>query len=144
MNRKLKQYLGLAVGAGLTILLAQIAGDVALAAAYVPLTIITSKAMGNGAANIATWRAQNTGGAGTFYIPRTCIFVTPTAARTITIEQGSTAADTTAQKILDATALTANVPYQINGWFTVQNNDYFEGFANNTDINGAAYGYNYS
>jgi len=113
-------------------------------AAYAPLTIITSKAMGNGAANIATWRYQNTGGAGTFGIVRTAVFVTPTAARTVTVEQGSTAADTTAQKIMDAQALTANVQLQWNGWLTVQNNDYFEGFANNTDINGAAYGYNYA
>lgn len=113
-------------------------------AAYAPSTLITSKAMGNGAANIATWRYQNTGGSGTFGVVRTCIFMTPTAARTVTVEQGATAADTTAQKILDATALTANVPYILNGWYTVQNNDYFEGFANNTDINGAAYGLVYS
>ena len=113
-------------------------------AAYVPVTLITAKAMGNGAANIATWRYQNTGGAGTFGIVRTAIFNTPTAARTVTVEQGSTAADTVAQKILDAYALTANVPYVLNGWFTVQNNDYFEGYANNTDINAAAYGYTYS
>lgn len=113
-------------------------------ATYVPSTLITSKAFGNGAANIATWRYQNTGGAGTFGVVRTLIADTPTAARAITIEQGSTAADTTAQKILDAYVLTANVPFVLNGWFTVQNSDYFEGFANNTDINGAAYGYVYS
>jgi hypothetical protein len=108
---------------------------------YTPATLITAKAMGNGAANIATWRYQNTGGAGTFGIVRTAIFVSPTAARAITVEQGSTAADTVAEKILDAVVIGQNVPYQLNGWFTVQNNDYFEGYANNTDINGAAYGY---
>lgn len=108
---------------------------------YTPATLITSTAMGNGAANIATWRYRNTGGVGTFGIVRTCIVNTPTAARTVTIEQGSVAADTTAQKILDAYALTANVPYILNGWITIQNNDYFEGFANAADINGAAYGY---
>jgi len=113
-------------------------------ATYVPVTLITSKAMGNGAANIATWRYQNTGGAGTFGVVRTVIVNTPTAARTVTIEQGSVAADTTAQKILDAYALTANVPYVLNGWLTIQNNDYFEGFANSTDINAAAYGYTYA
>lgn len=110
-------------------------------AVYTPATLITSKAMGNGAANIATWRYQNTGGAGTFGIVRTAIFNTPTAARVVTLEQGSVAADTVAQKILDAYPLGASVPFIMNGWFTVQNNDYFEGFANNTDINGAAYGY---
>ncbi|MFL5309496.1 MAG: hypothetical protein ACJ79H_03475 [Myxococcales bacterium] len=113
-------------------------------AVYTPATLVISKAFGNGAANIATWRYQNTAGAGTFGVVRTLIINTPSAARTATIEQGSVAADTVAQKILDAYALTANVPYVLNGWITVQNNDYFEGFANNTDINGAAYGYTYA
>lgn len=109
-------------------------------ATYTPATLITAKIMGNGAANIATWRYQNTGGAGTFGIVRTNIF-SSAAARAITVEQGATAADTAAQKILDAYVLTVNVPYLLNGWFTVQNNDYWEGFANNTDVVGAAYGY---
>ena len=113
-------------------------------AVYTPATLITAKALGNGGANISTWRYQNTGGAGTFGVARTTIFNTPTAARTVTLEQGSTAADTVAQKILDAYALTANVPYILNGWYTVQNNDYWEGFANATDINGASYGYTYA
>lgn len=113
-------------------------------ATYTPATLITAKAMGNGAANIATWRYQNTGGASTFGIVRTMAFSTPSSARAITVEQGSTAADTAAQKIVDAFVLTANVPQVYNGWYTVQNNDYFEGFANNTDINGAAYGYTYA
>jgi hypothetical protein len=113
-------------------------------ATYTPATLITAKAFGNGSANIATWRYQNTGGAGTYGIVRTVIAQSPSAARAITIEQGSTGATTTAQQILNAYVLTANVPYLLNGWFTVQNNDYFEGFANNTDINGAAYGYVYA
>lgn len=113
-------------------------------AVYTPATLITAKLMGNGAANIATWRYQNTGGAGTFGVVRTVVVNTPTAARTVTVEQGSTAADTAAQKILDAYALTANVPYILNGWFTVQNNDYFEGFANAADIVAAAYGYTFA
>jgi hypothetical protein len=113
-------------------------------ASYVPLTIITSKAMGNGAANIATWRAQNTLGANTFYVVRSLVIVSPSASRAFTIEQGSTAADTVAQKIYDAQVLTQNVAFRDNGWTTVQNNDYYEGFANNTDINGAAYGLQYS
>ena len=113
-------------------------------ATYTPATLITSKAFGNGAANIATWRKQNTAGAGTFDIHRTLIVVTPTAARTVTIEQGAVAADTTAQKILDAEPLTANTSFLRNWWITCANNDYFEGFANNTDINGASYGYTYA
>jgi hypothetical protein len=110
-------------------------------AAYVPATLITTKALGNGAANISTWRKQNVAGAGTFDVHRTVVIETPTAARTVTIQQGSTAVDTTAERIIDAFALTANVPNIRNWWVAVANNDYFQGFANSTDINGAAYGY---
>jgi hypothetical protein len=113
-------------------------------ATYVPAQLIATKAFGNGAANIATWRKQNTAGAGTFDVHRTLVVNTPTAARTVTVQQGATAADTTAQRLLDAYALTANVPYISNWWIAIPNNDYFEGFANSTDINGASYGYTYS
>jgi hypothetical protein len=113
-------------------------------AAYVPATLISTKLFGNGAANIGTWRYQNVAGAGTFGIVRTTVIETVTAARTVTIQQGATAADTAAQRIYDAYALTANVPFVLNGWITVQNSDYFEGFANAADIGGAAYGYSYS
>lgn len=113
-------------------------------ATYLPAVLITSKAFGNGAANIATWRKQNTGGAGTFDVHRTLVVVTPTAARTFTIEQGSTAADTVTQKILDAAPLTASVQFVQNWWVAIQNSDYFEGFANSTDINGASYGYTFA
>jgi hypothetical protein len=40
--------------------------------------------------------------------------------------------------------LTANVPFLLNGWYVVINSDYFQGFANNTDIGGAVYGYTYA
>ena len=113
-------------------------------ATYIPATLITSKAFGNGAANIATWRKQNTAGAGTFDVHRTLVVATPTGSSTVTIEQGATAADTTAQKIVDAYALTVNVTFLQNWWITCANNDYFEGFANNTTTNGASYGYSYS
>jgi len=107
---------------------------------YVPATLITAKVMGNGAANIATWRYQNTGGAGTFGVVRQAVF-SSAAARAVTLEQGSVAADTAAQKIADAKILTPNEPWSFApSWITIQNNDYFEGFANNTDVVGAAYG----
>lgn len=144
MSKRTKQILNVAAIVLPLVAVLVAGGDAQWAAGFIPATLITSKALGNGAANIATWRYQNTGGAGTFGVARTTIFMTPTAARVVTVEQGATAADTTAQKILDAVALTANVPYPLNGWFTVQNNDYWEGFANNTDINGASYGYTFS
>lgn len=113
-------------------------------ATYVPSTLITSKAFGNGAANIGTWRKQNTAGSSTFDIHRTTVAVSPSSSRTVTIEQGATAGDTVAQKLLDAYPLVANVQYVQNWWVTIQNNDYFEGFANAADVNGASYGYTYS
>lgn len=113
-------------------------------AAYTPATLISTKLLGNGAANIATWRYQNTGGAGTFGIVRTFLIETVTAARTVTIQQGVTATDTAAQRLFDAYALTANVPFIQHGWWVVINSDYFQGFANSTDIGGAAYGYSYA
>lgn len=113
-------------------------------ATMVPAQLIAPKAMGNGAANIATWRKQNTAGAGTFDVYRTVIINTPTAARTVTLQQGATAADTTAQRILDAYALVANIPFVLNFFLSIPNSDYFEGFANATDINGGAWGYTYS
>jgi hypothetical protein len=113
-------------------------------AAYTPATLISTKLFGNGAGNIGTWRYQNTGGAGTFGIVRTAVIETVTAARTVTLQQGATAADTAAQRIFDAYALTANVPFLLNGWYVVINNDYFQGFANAADIGGACYGYSYA
>lgn len=114
-------------------------------ATYTPAQLIAPKAMGNGAANIATWRKQNSAGAGTFDIYRSITIQTPTAARTATLQQGATAGDTAAQRILDAYALTANVPFEHpNNWVVVPNSDYMEGFANSTDIVGGGYGYTYA
>ena len=113
-------------------------------ATYTPATLITSTAFGNGAGNISTWRKQNTAGASTFDIHRTTIVDTPTSSSHVTLEQGSTAADTTAQKIVDAYLLTVNVPQVWNWWITIKNNDYFEGFADQTTVNGASYGYTYA
>ncbi len=113
-------------------------------AVYTPAKLIVTKAFGNGAANIATWRKQNTAGATTFDIHRTTIVNTPTAARVVTIQQAATGADTAAERILDLYALTASVPLVNNWWIAVANNEYFEGFANNTDITGNSSGYTYA
>lgn len=113
-------------------------------ATYVPAELIATKALGNGAGNIATWRKQNTAGAGTFDIHRTTIIQTPTAARTVTLQKGQNAGDSTAQRIRDGFALTANVPTVLNWWLAIPDGGYFEGFANSTDINGSSDGYTYS
>lgn len=112
-------------------------------AVYIPAQLIAPKVMGNGAANIATWRKQNVAGAGTFDVHRTTTFASA-AARAVTVEEGSTAADTAAQKIMDAEVLTVNVVLIKNWWIAVPNDDYFEGFANNTDVIGSSFGYIYA
>jgi hypothetical protein len=113
-------------------------------ATYVPATLIAAKALGSGGGAIGTWQKQNSAGAGTFDVYRTMVVDTPTAARTVTIQVGTAATDTTAQRIMDATALVANVQQVFNWWIPVPNSSYFSGFANATDINGAAYGYAYT
>lgn len=111
-------------------------------ATYTPATLIASKAMGNGSANIATWQYQNTGGGGTFGIARTMIFQGQAGATgQVNVEIGQTGATATAaQRIIDSYVLTAGVPYIVNGWFTVANNFFLDGFANSTTVNAAAYG----
>lgn len=113
-------------------------------AVYTPATLITSKAFGNGAANIGTWQKQNTAGVGTFDIYRTTVVCCNNSGRFYTLEQGAVAADTAAQKIIDTFPLTANVPDMRNWWVAIPNNGYFGGFATNTDIIGAGYGYTFA
>lgn len=110
-------------------------------AVYTPAQLISPKVMGNGAANIATWRVRDTANVN---IHRTTIADSGTAARHVTLELGSVAADTAAQKIVDAYALTQNVPQVWNWWMVAQVNDYFEGFADNTDIIASSSGYTYA
>lgn len=111
-------------------------------ATYVPANLITTKAFGNGSANIATWRKVAAGGVTDIH--RTLTVETPTAARTVTLQQGATGVDTTSERIADALALVANVPTILNWWVVVLTAEYFQGFANSTDINGSSYGYTYT
>jgi len=108
-------------------------------ATYTPAQLIAPTIMGNGAANIATWRVRDTVNVN---IHRTTVFDS-TSARAVTLELGATAADTAAQKVLDAYVLTASVPAIFNWWQVAKINDYFEGFANNTDVVGTSSGYTY-
>lgn len=109
-------------------------------ATYTPALLIPPTIMGNGAANIATWRVRDTVN---INVHRTFQF-SSAAARAVTLEIGAVAADTAAQKILDAYVLTVNVPYVLNGWYVARVNDYVEGYSNNTDTVGMASGYSYS
>lgn len=108
-------------------------------AVYTPANLIVPTIMGNGAANIATWRVRDTVNVN---IHRTTVF-NSVSARHVTLEKGATAADTAAQKILDAYLLTVNVPAIFNWWQVVAISSYFEGFADNTDVVGDTSGYTY-
>jgi hypothetical protein len=110
-------------------------------AVYTPAQLITPIVMGNGAANIATWRVRDTSN---INVHRTTQACSASAARAVTIELGAVAADTAAQKIVDAYVLAANVPTIWNWWQVAKINDYFEGFANNTDIIASSSGYSYA
>jgi len=112
-------------------------------AVYTPALLIVPTIMGNGAANIATWRKQNVAGAGTFDVHRTTTFDCATG-QAVTLEVGATAADTAAQKIMDAQAITAHVALVQNWWIPVPNNSYFEGFGDTTTIVGSSSGYTYA
>lgn len=113
-------------------------------ATYVPAILITAKTMGSGSANIATWQKQNTAGAGTFDIHKTFTAVSPNAGGRVTVEQGSVGSDTVAQKLLDGYLLTTEVEFIQDWWIPVQNNDYFGGFASQSGVVAASYGYTYS
>lgn len=110
-------------------------------ATYTPKNLVTNKAFGNGAANISTWSYQASAVTG---ICRTIVVDTPSSARTVTMQMGATQADTTSERFLDAYALTANVPYVLNLWLVIPASSFLDGFANNTDINGNASGYEFS
>jgi hypothetical protein len=112
-------------------------------AVYVPLQIISNKAMGNGSANIGTWQVQNTLGAGDFYIHRTTTLEDPNGS-SISIELGATAATTTSQRIMDAQAIVAHITFIQNWWVAQPNNAYFGGFANTATTNAQTGGYQFS
>ena len=109
-------------------------------AVYTPAQLITPAVMGNGSGNIATWRVRDTVN---INVHRTTNAASA-AARAVTIELGSTAASTAAQQIVQAFVLTVNVTQIWNWWQVAKVNDYFEGFASNTDVVASSSGYSYA
>lgn len=109
-------------------------------ATYTPKALINSKAMGNGSANITTWQYQNTGTVAA--VARSMAFMGQAGGTgSVTVQIGVTGATTiAAQNIIDAYALSANVPYFVNGWYAVDVNYFLDGFTTNASTNGAAYG----
>jgi len=109
-------------------------------ATYTVHTLIQSKPLGNGSANITTWQYQNTGSAAA--VARSLAFMGQAGGTgSVTVQVGVTGATSIAnQNIIDAYALSANIPFFVNGWYTVEVNYFLQGFTTNTTTNGAAYG----
>lgn len=93
-------------------------------ATYVPFTLIVPKAMGI-STSISTWESRETV-SGTVH--RTTVFSTSGTA-SVTVQMGTTGAETGTQNIVNAQALTANVPTVYNWWIAVPVSSYFHGFA---------------
>lgn len=109
-------------------------------AVYTPTTLISTKAMGNGSANIATWQYNNTG-TGESIVRSFAFSGQAGGTGAITVEIGVTGTTEEAdQRIIDTYSLTANVPYFVNGWYTVPVSSFLSGFASNATTNGLAAG----
>jgi hypothetical protein len=109
-------------------------------ATYTVKTLITTKAMGNAAANIATWQYQNTGSAESAC--RSMAFTGQAGATgQVNVQMGVTGATAIASALfVDSYPLTASSPYFVNGWYTVPVNSFLCGYANSATVNGLASG----
>lgn len=109
-------------------------------ATYTPKTLINAKAMGNGSGNITTWQYNNTGTVAS--VARSLAFTGQAGATgQVNVQIGVTGATTiTAQQIIDSYALTAGVPFLVNGWYTVDAAYFLDGYANSATVNGYAGG----
>ena len=109
-------------------------------ATYTVKTLVTTKPFGNGSGAITTWQYQNTGSAEA--VCRSFAFMGQAGGTgAVTVQIGVTGATSIAnQNIIDAYSLSANIPYFVNGWYTVPVNYYLQGFASNATTNGLASG----
>jgi Flp pilus assembly protein TadG len=109
-------------------------------ATYTVKSLVPSKALGNGSANVATWQYNNTGTGEA--VARTLVFQGQAGATgQVNVEIGVTGATASAtQRIIDSYVLTAALPFITNGWFTVPVSSFLSAWANSATVNGAAYG----
>jgi hypothetical protein len=109
-------------------------------ATYTPISLIPPKTMGNGSANVATWQYQATGTFGA--VCRTHSYCGQAGTTgSVTVQIGVTGTTAVAdQNILDASVITANVTLLNNGWWQVQTNSFFEGYASLGTTTGGAFG----
>lgn len=79
-------------------------------------------------------------------IIRTMVIQANAAARTVTLDMATSTADATATRIVDAYALTQNVPWFINGWLVADTTTWLVGLASaaGSTVMFSASGYDYS
>ena len=103
-------------------------------------TLITPTTLGNGSANIATAQYNNTGTAEA--VARSLTSVGQAGATgQVTWEMGITGATSQQHnRFIDAYALTANISYFVNGWYTVPASSFLSAWGNSATITGYAAG----
>ncbi len=104
-------------------------------ATYTPKALVEQVALTNSNATYYTAPALTVG------IARTIQFSTPSAAKTVTM---SLKADAAGTRILEAYALTANVPAIFNGWWTVTAGATLQALVSSTAASIGVYGYEYA
>jgi len=79
-------------------------------------------------------------------IIRTFVVQANVASRTVTLDMATSTADAAATRIVDAYALTANVPWIVNGWFVCDTTTWLVGLASaaGSTVMFSASGYDYS
>lgn len=109
-------------------------------ATYTVKTLITSKTVGNGSANVATAQYNNTGTAESVARSLTSMGQAGATGQ-VTWEMGVTGVTSIQQqRFIDAFVLTASTPYFVNGWYTVPVSSFLSVWGNSSTITGYAAG----
>lgn len=114
-------------------------GDRLHHAVYTPATIVAQAGL-----TATPGTSLLTGTNLTVYIIRTFQVQANTASKTFTLSFG---ADAAGKRLFDAYALTANVPYQPNGWWTLTGSGAahdIDGSCSATTVSLGAFGYTYA
>ena len=102
-------------------------------ATYTPKALVEQVALTNSNATYYT--------APSVAVARTIQFSTPSASKTVTL---SLKADAAGTRILEAYALTANVPTILNGWWVISNGATVQALVSSTAASLGIYGYEYA
>lgn len=109
-------------------------------ATYVPTQLKATTALTTSAADLVKPAAAHTS------IIRTFIVNANTTARTVTLDMATSTADAAATRFVDAYALTANVPWIVNGWLVADTTTWLVGLASaaGSTVMFSASGYDYT